>query len=244
MMASVRLRVHVSRPHLRTVAWMVAGAALPAGSASALVQVRGSVPNADVALLILAGVLLVAASGRRGPVVVAAGSAALSYDYFHTFPYHSFTIANHNDVASTLVLGLVALVIGLAATRAARAYEELVLIVGVAVLSQAVPGPARLLVDHRGLDTCLAVLMFVTALSIPLSAVVSLGEQARRLLVSLAVAAVALPALSWAVSRLVAAAALAPRGPGGGPRSGGDRGRSRRPRSRAATRVWPCACWS
>jgi predicted Na+-dependent transporter len=182
--------------------------ALPAGSSAALVQVRGSVPNADIALLILAAVLVVAASGRSGAVVVAAGSAALSYDYFHTLPYHSLTIANHNDVITTVVLGFLGLVIGLVAARAAGRYEELVLVVAVGALSQAVPGPARLAVNHQGLDVCLSVLVFVTALSIPTSALASLGAKTRRLAVALVASTIVLPALGWAVSRLVAAAAL------------------------------------
>ena len=189
-------------------AWLATGLALPAGSAAALVQVRGSVNNADIGLLILASVLLVAVSGRRVAVVVAAGSAALSYDYFHTVPYHSFTIANGNDQIATLALGLLALGVGLVASHAARAYEELVLILGVAVLSQAVPGPARLVVDHSGLDVCLAVLVLVTALSIPPTAFRSLGALGGRLAAALAAGSVILPALSWLVSRLVSVASL------------------------------------
>ena len=190
------------------VTWLVVGLALPAGSAAALVRVRGSVTNADIGLLILASVLLVSVSGRRVAVVVAAGSAALSYDYFHTVPYHSFTIANGNDRIATLTLGLLALGVGLVASHAARAYEELVLIVGVAVLSQAVPGPARLVVDHSGLDVCLAVLVLVTALSIPPAAFRSLGALGGRLVAALAAGSVILPALSWLVSRLVSVASL------------------------------------
>ena len=188
--------------------WLGVAVALPAGSSAALVQVRGSVPNADIALLILAAVLVVAASGRSGAVVVAAGSAALSYDYFHTLPYHSLTIANRNDVITTVVLGFLGLVIGLVAARAAGRYEELVLVVAVGALSQAVPGPARLVVNHQGLDVCLTVLVFVTALSIPTSALASLGAKTRRLAVALVASTIVLPALGWAVSRLVAAAAL------------------------------------
>lgn len=188
--------------------WLAVGAGLPAGSSAALVQVRGSVPNTDIALLIVAAVLIVATSGRSGAVVVAAGSAALSYDYFHTLPYHSLTIANHNDLITTIVLGALALVVGLVAARASGTYEELLLVIVTAALSQAVPGPARLVVDHHGVDGCLGVLVFVTALSIPTSTLASLGAKTRRLLVALAVSTVVLPALAWAASRLVATAAL------------------------------------
>lgn len=196
------------RPRWATVVWLVVAVGLPAGSTAALVRVRGSVPNADIALLILAAVLVVATSGRSGAVVVAAGSAALSYDYFHTLPYHSLTIANQNDLITTVVLGLLAMVVGLVAARAAGRYEELVLVVAVGVLSQAVPGPARLVVNHQGLDVCLTVLVLVTALSIPTSALAGLGAKTRRLAAALGASTVVLPALAWVVSRLVATAAL------------------------------------
>jgi predicted Na+-dependent transporter len=196
------------RANGRTVAWFVAGVVLPAGSAAALVGVRETVANADIALLITGAVVLVATSGRRSAAAVAAVSATVGYDYFHTVPYHSFTIANHNDALATVVLGVVTLTVGQIAARASDTHIELVLLVGAVVLSQAVPEPARFLVDHRGLDASLAVLVFATAIAIPPSAFAGLRGRAGRLVVSLVAAAVVLPALSWAVSRLVAVVAL------------------------------------
>jgi predicted Na+-dependent transporter len=193
---------------VRRVAWLAVAAALPAGAAAVLELARGSASNGDVALLLMAAVLVVALGGRVGPIVVAAGSAALAYDYFHTRPYHSLTIANGNDVVATVLLGLVALAIGVVATRAARAAEELVLVVVVAAFSLAVPEPARVVLDHRGLDACLAALVLVTALTIPLSRVTGLRARSRRLLAALAASTLVLPALSWAVARLVTAASL------------------------------------
>lgn len=192
----------------RTVAWLVAGVVLPAGSAAALVDVRGTVPNADIALIITGAVVIVATSGRRSAAAVAACSATLGYDYFHTVPYHSLTIANRNDALATIVLGVVAFTVGQIAARASDTHIELVLLVGAVVLSQAVPEPARFLVDHRGLDVSLAVLVFATAVAIPPSAFAGLTARAGRLVVALVAAALVLPALSWAVSRLVAAIAL------------------------------------
>jgi len=187
---------------------LAAGAALPAGSAAALVSVRGTVPNTDIALLIIGVVMAVATSGRRSAAAVAALSAALSFDYFHTMPYHSLTIANRDDALATVVLGLLALAVGQVAARAAEAHIELVLVVGAAVLSQAVPQPARFVVDHRGLDASLAVLVFATALAIPPTAFRGLATSAGRLVAMLASTAFVLPALSWAVSRIVSTPAL------------------------------------
>jgi predicted Na+-dependent transporter len=190
------------------VAWLAIGAAVPAGAAAALVAARGTVPSTDIALLLIASVLVVALSGRRSAAAVAAVSAAVSYDYLHTTPYHSFTIANHNDAVATLVLGLLALALGQLAARAADTHTELVFVAGAVVLSQAVPQPARFLVDHRGLDVALAVLVFTTALTVSQTAFGGVAANAGRALVALAGAAVILPAMAWAASRLVGALAL------------------------------------
>jgi predicted Na+-dependent transporter len=198
----------MGRPRWRPTLWLAAGAGLPVASAAALVSVRGTVPNSDIALLITAAVMVVATSGRRVVAAVAAVSAALSYDYFHTLPYHSLTIANRNDALATLVLGVLALVVGQIAARASDSHIELVLVVGAAVLSQAVPEPARFLVDHRGLDVSLAVLVFATAVAIPATAFRGLAANARRLVAALACTTTVLPALSWVVSRLVHTLAL------------------------------------
>jgi predicted Na+-dependent transporter len=207
MMTSTSVRAR-SIQKWKTAGWLVAGVVLPAGSAAALVGVRGTVPNADIALLITGAVVVVATSGRRSAAAVAAVSATAGYDYFHTFPYHSLTIANRNDALATIVLGVVALTVGQIAARASDTHIELVLLVGAVVLSQAVPEPARFLVDHRGLDVALAVLVFATALGIPPSAFRGISSQAVRLVVSLVAAALILPVLSWAVSRLVTTVAL------------------------------------
>jgi predicted Na+-dependent transporter len=191
-----------------TAGWLTAGAVLPAGSAAALVGERGTVPNADIALLITGVVVVVATSGRRSAAAVAALSATIGYDYFHTRPYHSLTISTRNDALATLVLGMLALVVGQIAARAADTHIELVLLVGAVVLSQAVPEPARFLVDHRGLDVSLAVLVFATAVAIPPSAFRGLTVHAGRLVVALVTAALVLPVLSWGVSRLVTTIAL------------------------------------
>lgn len=200
--------MNVEHHGLRTAGWLLAAAAIPAASADALVSVRGSVPNTDIALLITAAVLLVATSGRRSAVALAALSAAVSFDYFHTVPYHSLTIANGNDTLATVVVGLLALAVGQIAVRASDAHIELVLVAGAAVLSQAVPGPARFLVDHRGLDVALAALVFATAIAVPPRAFRGLAAHAGRLVATLVSTVVVLPALAWAVSRIVSTVAL------------------------------------
>jgi predicted Na+-dependent transporter len=181
---------------------------LPAVAAAALVTVRGEVSNTDIALLLTGAVLMMALSGRRSAAAVAAVSAAVSYDYFHTVPYHSLTIANRNDALTTLVLGLLALAVGQIAATAADAHREVLFVAGAVVLSQAVPQPARFLVDHRGLDITLIVLVFATAITVAPSAFGGLATNAGRLVAALACTAVVLPVLAWAASRLVSTLAL------------------------------------
>jgi len=190
------------------VGWLAAGVALPASSAAALVSVRGTVPNTDIALLITAAVIVVATSGRRSAAAVAAASASVSFDYFHTLPYHSLTIANRNDALGTLVLGLLALIVGQIAAHASDSHIELVLVGGAAILSQAVPEPARFLVDHQGLDVCPAVLVFATATATPPTAFRGLTPTAGRLITAMASTALVLPGLSWALSHIVPTLAL------------------------------------
>jgi predicted Na+-dependent transporter len=84
----------------------------------------------------------------------------------------------------------------------------LVLIVGAAVISQAIPEPARFLVGHHALDVCLALLVLATAVAIPSTAYRGLATNAGRLVAAVISAAVVLPALAWIVSRLVPAVAL------------------------------------
>jgi len=193
---------------LRGAAWLAAGITLPAAAAAALVAVRGAVANTDIALLITAAVLAVGATGQRGAAALAALSAAVSYDYFHTVPYHQFMIANRNDTLFTVALGVVALAVGQIAAAAADNHIELVFLVGAAVASQAIPQPARFLVDHRGLDGALAVLVFVTALALPPRAFRGLASSTPRLVAALVTSTVVLPASSWAASRIVTTAAL------------------------------------
>jgi predicted Na+-dependent transporter len=198
----------MTKPTGAAAGWTALAVILPAASSAALVSLRATVPNTDIALLITAAVLVVATSGRRLPAAVAAGSAAISFDYFHTLPYHSLTIANRNDALATLVLGLLALAVGQIAARASAGHVELVLVVAAGVLSQAVPDPARFLVDHRGLDASLAVLVFTTALAIPPRTFRGLATNAARLVLATMACAVILPALAWLASRMVPTLAL------------------------------------
>jgi Domain of unknown function (DUF4118) len=92
----------------------------PAAVACALVPVRVHVQNSDLALVLVLVVLGAAVAGGRGAGTVAAVSAALSYDFFLTVPYRSFTIDRADDIETTVLLALIGLIAGELVERARR----------------------------------------------------------------------------------------------------------------------------
>jgi K+-sensing histidine kinase KdpD len=91
--------------------------------AFALVTVRDDIINATAALVLVVPVLLGAVIGGRWAGFASAVVAAMSFDFFFTKPYLSLTIAGHDDVETTLVLLVVALLsaeIGIRGRRTLR----------------------------------------------------------------------------------------------------------------------------
>ena len=76
---------------------------------------RASIANTDVALLLVAVVVAVAANGDRLAGGLASLSAAAWFDFFFTKPYDRFSITRHTDIETTVLL----LVIGMAVTELA-----------------------------------------------------------------------------------------------------------------------------
>jgi predicted Na+-dependent transporter len=77
------------------------------------------------------------------------------------------------------------------------------LVVLFAAAGLAAPGPPRALVDNHGIDATLAVLVFVSGVSVPPGALTTLRSLAFRLVAVLASATVALPLLALGASRIV-----------------------------------------
>lgn len=101
----------------RAASLMLAGVT-PIAVAGALVSVRGTLQNANVALILVVVIVFVAAVGGRLPGAMAAVSAAMSFGFFHTQPYLRLTIDSADDVETTLLLLIVGLAVGhLAAGR-------------------------------------------------------------------------------------------------------------------------------
>lgn len=104
----------------RTAVGLVIGGIGPIVVAGVLVGVRGEIDSANIALLLVLVVLAAGVVGGRFPGAVGAVVAALSFDFFHTKPYGSLTIASRDDVETTLLLLVVGLVAGQIAVRARR----------------------------------------------------------------------------------------------------------------------------
>ena len=97
-----------------------AAVVVPFLAAAALVPWRNRVDNTNVALVLVAFVVAVAAWGGRLAGAVAAVSAALSFDFFHTTPYQSLTMTRHTDVETAVLLLIVGLIVGELSSRSTR----------------------------------------------------------------------------------------------------------------------------
>jgi hypothetical protein len=100
--------------------WMAIGGLAPIAVGAALVGVRDLVDNANVVLVLVLVVVAVAAAGGRWPGAIAALTSALSFDFFHTRPYLSLSIASRDDVETTVLLLVIGLLVGQVALTAAR----------------------------------------------------------------------------------------------------------------------------
>ena len=90
----------------------------------------------------------------------------------------------------------------------AAGYPELIAVLVAAILGLTVQRPLAWLAGHQGINVLLAILVFATAVTIDPAALRRLVSAWRSLVVALVVGITVLPALSWAVSRIVAAGSL------------------------------------
>ena len=87
-------------------------------------------------------------------------------------------------------------------------YPELTVVLIAAILGLSVQRPLGWLAARQGINVLLALLVFATAVTIEPAALRRLAAAWRSLLAALVVGVTVLPALSWAVSRMVAAGSL------------------------------------
>jgi hypothetical protein len=93
----------------------------------AMLPLRDHLHNDNMALALVLPVLIAAVLGGRVAGAAGAVTAALSFDFFFTKPYLSLRIASDNDLASFVVLLIVALIsaeVGIRARRGSRAARE------------------------------------------------------------------------------------------------------------------------
>ena len=94
------------------------------------------------------------------------------------------------------------------ARAAVGAYPELAAVLAAAVVGLAVQRPLAWLADRHGINVLLVVLVFATAVTIDPRALRRLAAAWRHILAAILVGITVLPALSWAVARLVPAGPL------------------------------------
>jgi hypothetical protein len=86
---------------------VLAGLFGPPALCAALVPFRQSFANTDAALVLVAGIVAVAALGNRLGGWLAAVSAGIWFDFFLTEPYEHFSITSRTDIETTLLLFVV-----------------------------------------------------------------------------------------------------------------------------------------
>jgi K+-sensing histidine kinase KdpD len=99
---------------------LLIGLVAPVGVAAALIPLRDEVDATNIALVLVAVVVAVAAMGQRLAGAIAALSAFGSFDFFHTRPYYSLAINNRSDLETALLLLAVGLFVGDLAARSNR----------------------------------------------------------------------------------------------------------------------------
>lgn len=118
-----RLRARAQRrgPHLRSELRDYAAASGVAAVAVLVAHLlAGWVPLANLSLVFLTAVLLVATRASRGPAVFTALLSFLAYNFFFTEPRFSFAISAHDDALTVVLFLLAALVCSHLAVRLRR----------------------------------------------------------------------------------------------------------------------------
>jgi K+-sensing histidine kinase KdpD len=110
--------------HLVGLAVGVLGAA---ALSLAMIPLRPHLHNDNMALALVLPVLIASVLGGRWPGAISAVAAALCFDFFFTQPYESLRIQSGNDIASLVVLLIVAFIsaeVGIRARRGGHSARE------------------------------------------------------------------------------------------------------------------------
>lgn len=110
---------------LRQLVELVAAIVVPVAVGAGLVPFRSDISLATAALGMAVAVSLVAALSTRFAGVVAAASAALSFDFFFTKPYGSLSISSAQEIETAILMLVCGLIVGQLSARN-RTNKELV----------------------------------------------------------------------------------------------------------------------
>jgi hypothetical protein len=102
---------------------LAASVVVPLAATAALVPFRESVSSANLALVLVIGVVAVAVTGNRVAAVTGAAVTALAYDVFLTRPYGSPAIAEPAELLTAVLLLVVGIVVGGISSWARRQRE-------------------------------------------------------------------------------------------------------------------------
>ena len=119
-LAGSRTRDHLFDSRRRSALAIGLGLTLPLAIAIAWMPVRSRLPNVDLALVLIVSVAALGALGNRTAVFVASVSASLWFEFFDTAPFERLAIARSPDLETTLILAVVALMVGELAVRTMR----------------------------------------------------------------------------------------------------------------------------
>jgi K+-sensing histidine kinase KdpD len=109
-----------SHDAVRTVVAVATAAVLPIVLGAVLIPLREQLSQSNSLLMVLP-VLLIALLGGRRLGIVAALSAAIAFDVFHTQPYYRPTIDDPDDIVETVALLLIGITAGYLAESAQTA---------------------------------------------------------------------------------------------------------------------------
>lgn len=110
------MRTELQRTRVATAMALLA----PPAAAAALLVLRNRIDNTNIALVLVVVVVAVSTLGRRTVGLLAAVSAAVWFDFFHTRPFYSFAIKSHDDVVTAGLLLAVGVIVSELAIRSRR----------------------------------------------------------------------------------------------------------------------------
>ncbi|WP_303907110.1 DUF4118 domain-containing protein [Thiohalomonas denitrificans] len=107
------------RPGLRAYLWAAFGVA---GAMACAFLLHRFVPHANLSLVFLTGVLIIAAKWGLGPSLFAGVASFLAFNFFFTTPFYTFAVNHDGDVATLLLFLITAALTG---QLAARMHDEI-----------------------------------------------------------------------------------------------------------------------